>query len=134
MITVDLTKTELFKSFSEISFDDMYIDLHNEFNCYSIKQLQTQLTLSFKASKNNSRKIQHVEIVFKDVSIRSMNFKIDENNDADWVVDIFYRGRFVDQNEVLSEVSVEGKYYYYLDFYNDYSFELFSNSVIAEFK
>ena len=137
VITIDLTQTELFASFAEIGNGDAYVDLHNEFYCYSINysQNQSQLSFSFKASKNNSRKIQHVELTFKNVIIEVMNFKIDNGAcNSEWTLNIAYRGRFEDQNAGLGEVSNEGKYYYYLDFYDDYSFEVFSDSVIAELK
>ena len=130
-------KTELFKSFARIGDGDTYVDLHNEFSCYSIKFLlfESQLSLSFKASKNNLRKVKHVELIFKNVAITSMNFKIDDaTDDAVWTIDMIYRGRFADANNELKEISNEGKYYYYIDFVNDYSFEVFSNSVIAELK
>jgi len=64
-----------------------------------------------------------------------MNFKIDvEAYNSEWTIDIVYRGRFVDKDDILKEMSIEGKYYYYLNFYEDYSFEIFSDSVIAELK
>jgi len=137
MITIDLTQTELFKSFVEIGSGDTYVDLHNEFDCYSIdySQIQNQLSLSFKAFKNNLRKIQHVEIVFKNVIMERMSFKIDKTNyNSEWTIDLAYRGRFEDTKGILGEMSNEGKYYYYINFYDDYSFEVFSNSVIAELK
>lgn len=137
IVTIDLTTTELFKSFTEITADDIYVDLHNEFKCYAINysQGQRQLSLSFNASKNNSREVRHVEIVFKNATIELMNFKIDvEAYNSEWTIDIVYRGRFVDKDDILKEMSIEGKYYYYLNFYEDYSFEIFSDSVIAELK
>ncbi|MDB4903141.1 MAG: hypothetical protein JWQ63_2422 [Mucilaginibacter sp.] len=135
MTAIDLTETALFKNFAEITTDDIYVDLHNEFDCYSIDYLQKQgqLSLSFKASKNNSRTIQHVELIFKNVTVELMNFKIDNSN-SEWTIDTIYRGRFADQNDGLGEISNQGKYYYYINFYADYSFEVFSDSVIAELK
>lgn len=137
MIAIDLTQTELFKSFAEIGTGDTYVDLHNEFRCYSIKfsQPESQLSLSFRASENNLRKVKHVELIFKNVAITSMDFKMDNTiEDTVWTIDMVYRGRFANANNELKEISREGKYYYYIDFVNDYSFEVFSNSVIAELK
>jgi len=64
-----------------------------------------------------------------------MDFKMDNTiEDTVWTIDMVYRGRFANANNELKEISREGKYYYYIDFVNDYSFEVFSNSVIAELK
>ncbi len=137
MVVIDLTSAELFKNFAEIAADDMYVDLHNEFNCYAINYIkeQRQLSLSFKASKNNSRKIKHVELDFKNVAIELMDFKIDERtNNSEWTIDIVYRGRFAEENDDLKEITAEVRYYYYIDFCEGYSFEVFSDSVTAELK
>jgi hypothetical protein len=135
MITIDLTKSELFKNFTEIIVDDIYVDLHNEFDCYSVNysQKQRQLSLSFKASENNSRKIQQAELIFKNVSIELMNFKIGQaDDDSQWTIDQIYRGRFEDSKNDLMERSDEGKFYYYIEFCGDYSLEILSDTVLAE--
>jgi len=137
MIVIDLTQTELFKSFAEIGTGDTYVDLHNEFGCCSIKfsQPESQLSLSFRASENNLRKVKLVKLIFKNVAITSMDFKMDNTReDTLRTIDVIYRGRFADANNELKEISTEGKCYYYIDFVNDYSIEVFSNSVIAELK
>ena len=137
MTIIDLTLTELFKSFAEITTNDIYVDLHNDFKCYSINYLRTQrlLSLSFKASPNNSSKIKHVELIFQNAGIELMNFKIDETTcNSEWTIDMVYRGRFTDENNELMEISDEGQYYYYIDFYDGYSFEFFSDSVTAQLK
>jgi hypothetical protein len=137
MTTINLTETELFKSFAEMGTGESYVDLHNEFECdsinYSLKL--SQLSLTFKASKNNLRKIRHVEIIFKNVKIALMNFKVDNTPyNSCRAIDMIYRGRFEDENSELKESSDEGKYYYYIDFLDDYSFEIFSDYAIAELK
>jgi hypothetical protein len=135
MITIDLTQTELFKSFAEMGTGDTYVDLHNEFNCYSINfsRPRTQLSLSFKASINNLRAIKHVELVFKNAVVELMNFKIDHPFDeSSLTIDQLYRGRFENQSNELAEVSNEGKFYYYISFCEDHSFQVFADSVTAE--
>lgn len=132
-MNIDLTNTELFKSFAEIVIEDIYVDLHNEFDCYSINYSKSQLSLSFKANKYNSRKIQHVEIVFKNALIELMNFKIEnDKGDSTNTIDNIYRGRFEIETNDLAEISDERKYYYYINFCNDYSIEVFSDLVTAE--
>jgi len=135
MVQVDLTKTELFKSFCEIEVDALYVDLHNAFDCYDISYLNSleQLSIKFKSNKYNNSKTNHVELIFKSVVMEVMNFKVESNLNP-WTVSIMYRGRCDAENESLAEMTADGKYYYCLDFYDDYAFELRASSVIAILK
>ena len=128
MIEIDLTRFELFKSFCEIESHGFYIDLHNEFKCDSInfQNQKRELILSFKLAYNVANKIRRVDIVFEDAIIESFIFKDNQESAEEWTIDNIYRGRFEIGKETLSEISDDGRYCYYIDFYPSYSFELFA--------
>ena len=134
MVQVDLTHFELFKSFDEIESDGFYVDLHNEFKCEFVdfRNHQKELTLSFKLSDKASNKIKRVEIVFEDVAIESFIFKDSQEHFGEWTINNIYRGRFEISKDELNEISKDGRFYYYIDFYQGYSFELFANAVRAK--
>jgi len=130
---VDLTNSELFKSFSEFEHEALYIDLHNEFYCKSIlfSNETRQLILFFKPNKYCACKINSVEVVFGDCSIEKYFSNLDKTGPESQTIDMMYRGRFEMNNGELEEVSNNGLYYYYINFLPDVSFELFARSVKA---
>jgi len=133
MLQIDLTHSELFKNFAEIESQGLYIDLHNEFKCDSInfKDQKRELSLSFKVEADFIKKVKQVDIIFENITIESFSLKNDENPDK-WTIDNIYRGRFEKGGDSLSEISDNGRYYYYIDFCKEYSFELFAKTVTAK--
>jgi hypothetical protein len=131
---IDLTNSELFKSFAEFEQDDVYIDLHNEFDCKAIAfpGSKKRLTLSFQPNEYCTREISGVEIVFDDCSIEQYSAKADKPNTGLGTLDIMYRGRFEMNNGQLGELSDDGMYYYYINFLPGVAFELFARSVKAK--
>lgn len=130
---IDLTHSELFKSFDEIEGDGFDVDLHNEFKCDSInfKNQKTELILSFMIEPKFARKVNRIDIVFEDVRLESFFLKKDNESPDEWTINNIYRGRFQKEEDVL-ELSNDGRSYYYIDFYQDYSFELFARDVTAK--
>ncbi|QHS55795.1 hypothetical protein GWR56_09705 [Mucilaginibacter sp. 14171R-50] len=131
---VDLTNSELFKSFAEFEQDGVYIDLHNEFDCKVIafSSDTKQLTLTFKANECCKRGINSVELVFDDCIIEHYSAKLNKSDTDSGTLDLMYRGRFEISSGHLGEVSDTGKHYYYINFLPDVSIELFSKSVRAK--
>jgi archaellum component FlaF (FlaF/FlaG flagellin family) len=76
---VDLTNSELFKSFTEFEKNGVYIDLHNEFDCQSIKYSSDlkQIMLSFTPNGHCTRNVKTVEVIFNDCSIERYSSKFD---------------------------------------------------------
>lgn len=130
MTEIDLTKFELFKSFTEIESDNFYIDLHNNFDCYSISYSKSsnEFTLSFKANKQINNEVKKVEVIFKECIMES--YILNSNHDTLWTIDHMHRRRF-EKDNILNEVSSDGAYFYSIIFYSDSSFELFAKKVTA---
>ncbi|HZX58837.1 MAG TPA: hypothetical protein VFE54_08930 [Mucilaginibacter sp.] len=133
VLQIDLTDFELFKSFAEIEGHGLYIDLHNEFKCDSIifQNQKRELVLSFSTEPAFKKKAKQVDIIFEDITIELFSMKDDNELPGAWTIDNIYRGRFEIDSGILSDVSNDGRYYYYIDFYQDYSFELFAKAVKA---
>lgn len=131
---IDLTNSELFKSFAEFEQDGVYIDLHNEYDCKLIEFTgsKKQLTLLFQPNEYCTREVSGVEIVFSDCSIKQYSAKPDKANIDSGTLDIMYRGRFEMSGGQLGEVSDSDMYYYYINFLPDVAFELFAKSVKAK--
>jgi hypothetical protein len=131
---VDLTNSELFKSFAEFEQEELHIDLHTEFDCVAIdfSSSKRQLTLSFKRNKYCKCEVKSVEVVFDDCTIERYCSKFDRTNIDSGTLDIMYRGRFEIGNNELGEISRVGLYYYYINFLPDVGFELFARSVKAK--
>ena len=127
---IDLTNSELFKSFTEFDVDDLNVDLHNEFDCDAIKFSGStkELTLLFKANEFNKRAIAEVYIQFKDCSITAFDLEVVKAESR--TIDMMYRSRF-EKNGQLHEISKEGLFYYYVNFYDGLSFEVLAREVKA---
>lgn len=126
MTIIDLTESELFKNLVETTMEDIYIDLHNDYNCSGInyKGADKNLVLLFEKI---DRSKPFISIRFENTvfDIVNLNFKSILKS---LTLDNFYRGRFEIDNS-LKEYSDEGQGYFYLEFYEDCSIQLFSNSV-----
>ncbi|MES2060389.1 MAG: hypothetical protein V4456_00615 [Bacteroidota bacterium] len=131
---IDLTNSELFKSFAEFEKDGVYIDLHNEFDCKGIifSGSKKQLTLLFEPNKHSTREVNSVEVFFDDCIIEQYSAKLDKSDTNSGTLDTMYRGRFEISNGQLCEMSDTGRYYYYINFLPDLNIELFAKSVNAE--
>lgn len=130
---IDLTNSELFKSFAEFEKDGLYIDLHNEFDCIKIaySSAKKQFMLSFEANQYRKGDVRSVSVIFDACTIEACSLKLGEADIDATTLDNMYRGRFEVNESELSEVSDSGMYYYYLDFLHNAHFELFARNVKA---
>jgi hypothetical protein len=132
MILVNLTHWELLKSFHEFDAEGFYIDLHNEFSCEIIDfdKQKSELLLSFNPI-NNNQKAKKVDIIFKQISLEHFSLRNDESDKGFYTIDNIYRGLFENGTSNIQEKSDNDQYYFYIDFYQDCSFELFAKNVEA---
>jgi hypothetical protein len=132
MFQIELTNFELFKNFMEVENETFYVNLHNEFDCVAIdfSNLDSKLVISFSANKYCKSDGMRVNLVFEDCSISSFSIKPEKTNLSFCTIDNVYRGRFL-ENEVLID-SLDGRFYYYIDFYGELHYELFAKKVYAE--
>ncbi|QXV65408.1 hypothetical protein INP83_20440 [Mucilaginibacter sp. 21P] len=63
---IDLTTTELFDDFSSFEKEDVHVDLHNAFNCKSVKYSnhKMELVLYFLSNSHNNGAVRGVSVVF----------------------------------------------------------------------
>jgi hypothetical protein len=130
----DLTRSELFKSFAEIEVNDIHVDLHNDFKCIAISfsEKEKKMAFKFKAERGHQNKIQQVDIIFNNASISILKFDMSDEDEGYWTIDNMYRGRFSITEKDLTETAEDGRNYYYIDFYDSYSFEVLAENVVAE--
>lgn len=131
MYKIKLLKPELFENLAEFNNGKTYIDLHNHFDCTQIKLDQHSLTLLFTALDPTSG-IGSVKFTFKNIVVSKISDYLTNGNLFKLTVDNIYRGRF-EKNGKLFEHSEKGLYYYYVDFYQDYSIELFASELSIVF-
>jgi hypothetical protein len=136
MIEIDLSNVKLFQNFIEIECDDCYVNLHNDFDCESIEysNITGTLSLIFKPLIIVSNGIKEVEILFFNVDFAKMSMVKLKGELLPSTIDTIYRGRFEESKGILLEQSKSGKNYYYINFVEGFSFEIFSNKVMAKLK
>ena len=86
--------------------------------------------LLFKDSNQQNHETPGISITFKSAILKtfSLNFNLPIDG---LTMDTFYRGRYEDSGSLAEYLQDKG--YYYLEFYEDYSIELFSSQVIVSF-
>lgn len=123
---IDITGGELFKDLMCFQIQNKVIDLHNDYECESIKYRHEEKKLIFMFNRqafSNSK----ITLVFEGVSIQKCDLYLSRTADSG-TLNVFYRGRFeVDGN--LYEKSKSNQEYYYIEFENGDKFELFSTKV-----
>ena len=122
-------QSELFENFIDIIIiSKLKIDLHNDYDCIKLEfsEKEKNLLISFFAIKNDSA-FPKVVLQFENVTLQNVTFNFEETIRY-LTLDTLYRGRFV-KNGILEEYSEDGRSYFYLDFYEEFSLEFFSNSI-----
>src|SRR5476651_2193062 len=128
MIEIDLSNVELFQNFIEIECDDCYVDLHNNFDCESIEysNITGTLSLVFKPLTILVNGINQIELLFFNVDFAKMSIVKFKGELSPSTIDTIYRGRFEESKGILCEQSNNGKSFYYINFVEDFSFEILS--------
>jgi hypothetical protein len=129
MKQLDLTRSELFKNLIELNYEGVYIDIHNNYYCYYIKHDEgREIVQMLFSSLDSSILLNKIDIEFKRVDLIKMSLLLQNGPTENLTLDTFYRGRY-EVKGVLKEYSDQGKPYFYIDFYEGYSIELFADSV-----
>lgn len=119
---IDAIEIALFRDLSQFDLGDNYYDFHNEFDCIKIQMANNAFILLFKS-------ITHDEIIsFRLLNVEITGFKFDVSSTSnDFTIDNIYRGR-TEKNGQLIE-SNNGKAYFYIDFQEGLSLELWSDGI-----
>jgi hypothetical protein len=132
-VKIDLGVPELFDDLLEIEIEDQFVDLHNNFTCVNISYNANakEVKISFIADDlTEGQSFSQVEIMFSEAEVNELNFPLDlEGNGL--CLDSFYRGR-IEQNNNLFDKTPDGRYLFYLDFYEGQSLEILAEKLVVE--
>lgn len=135
--TVRLPLPEVLKSLVEIEVGDCYFDLHNDYECCKLTYHadQRECTLFFKRlGPQGDTNYEFVNITFIGATIECYSFILNEGSMEDFkTLDSFYRGRFEDDNNKLSEFDSSDRALYYIGFYKGIELKIFASVLQIEF-
>ena len=114
-----LEPPNLFDITLEISIDGITYDLHNDFTCKEANLLKGAFQLLFQS------KTETITISFNEPELQIFHLNLESG--FEYILDNFHRGK-IDKNGKLYE-DIEGKYYYYLEFYEEGKIELLCREV-----
>jgi hypothetical protein len=125
---IDLTNSELFKDLVCFKMHEHDIDLHNDFRCIQLLYLNTKkkLTLIFENIKR-VKIAKKICIIFDDVIIEKMDVQF-IGVASESSMELFYRGRF-QVDDKLFDTNETNQSYFYLEFVDGLSLELFARFV-----
>jgi hypothetical protein len=116
---------ELFQNLSQSRFGENYYDFHNDYNCIKIVFKDNCLILLFRAIVDG----QMISIKFKKITFVTFDFEFIEEIKT-LTIDNMYRGKCEVSGELVEFKGDCG--YFYLEFYEGYRMEFWSNSIIIE--
>lgn len=119
-----MTLTPLFDGLLSFQIEEIEVDLHNEYDCRAVSLEKNALKLSFIHVSTS----HCIIILFKDAVLRFLSFDLGITNST---LDLFYRGRFEEGENVLSTYDQQGRSYFYLSFDNGSEIQLLARSVTA---
>jgi hypothetical protein len=125
---IELTDIEIFKDLISLDLEIRTFDLHNDYKCDTINLngINNSLSLLFR---HNSIETEKVCLLFKNISIKKLNFFPDRTSDSK-TIDLIYRGRFETETG-LQEYSNSGQGYFYIQFVTGDEIELLAEKVFV---
>lgn len=123
---INTREIELFENLSEFAFGGLRYDFHNDFYCMKISFERSFLMLLFKKIEDESI----VSLKFENTLLENFEFFSFEEMKS-LTIDSIYRGRFQKDNELL-EFNIDGKSYFYIEFYEGPRIELWCNSIVVD--
>lgn len=114
----------MFAPLLSFQIEGVDVDLHNEYDCRTVSLEKNALRLFFVHAGTN----QTVILLFEDVLLRLLTVDLSK---SDTTLDLFYRGRFEEEEQVLSTYDQQGRSYFYISFANGNEIQLLARSVMA---
>jgi len=123
---INVTSIEFFKNLAQFDYNNLYYDLHNDYNCEKLTFSDGILLIQFKSIIDDKL----LFIKFMDTKLVYLNvFNVKEVENLS--LDNLYRGRF-ELNGELIDVSIDGEAYFYLEFYEGQKFEFWAKKMSIE--
>ncbi|MEM6396129.1 MAG: hypothetical protein AAF741_07255 [Bacteroidota bacterium] len=119
---------ELFKNLSQNTYNGIWIDFHNDFDCIKIITNSSLLKVVFREIQVASI----INIVFSDILIAKMEL-FNSGEVEHLTIDNLYRGR-VEKNGRLIEIDKNERGYFYLEFYEGQKIEFWSSDLSIKSK
>ncbi|QIH32787.1 hypothetical protein [Sphingobacterium sp. DR205] len=130
-----LPKSELFKNIIPVDLDDAHLDLHNDYDCIKLvyNAAYNEFRLTFKrVNLETDVNYNLVDVVFIDAVMDTCLFVFDKDVSEEFrTIDLLYRGRFENGNE-LAEFDSFGRSLYYIGFYSEIELKIFAKALIVE--
>ena len=114
--TLDL---EIFKDLLEFNVEEIYYDLHNDFDCLNLNFENDTLVLTLKGINSSM-----LYVKFRNVELTLFNFSENSNIST---IDSLYRGKFEIDNKLVESKDKLG--YIYLEFYDGVKLEFWAESI-----
>ncbi|GEM_PF-432823 len=130
MKTIEITNIELFQLFTEVQIENSYIDLHNEYECIKIFYHSHKKRLVF-VFENIENRIKKVFLWFTKCEILNTQHLFFDMQNA-LTLDNLHRGKFLQNNECLTEETFDKKKCFYLEFLEGQFFEVLSQKVFLK--
>lgn len=121
----DITDLEIFSMITELNFDGITTDLHNEFTCTKIDFGYNSEHLSLYYAHDKAT--YQVYLAFQNPVIQKCLFMFEEGNN---IPDSIIRNRIEEDNAIV-DVSKNGQQCYFIYFINGNVIELLCTRVIA---
>ena len=127
---IDITNTEVLKDLSSFDYVNQFIDLHNDYECLSLKYFKEkkEFQLSFEPRIKNLIS-NRITIFFEEIEISKCCIYFSRTIDSS-TLNIFYRGRFETDGKLL-ELNSDNKTYWYIEFEDGDILELFPSKVLV---
>lgn len=122
MKTISLIKEPFLESLVAVKNAGVVIDLHNDFTCDSICVENKKIIISFVSEK---RERVFIYLLGADIIKQSISFDFS----GPIILDNFYKGRVL-VGDTLKDVSEDGRYCFYVHFYEELYFEILTKDVI----
>lgn len=132
---IRLPQSELFKDCVAVDLDGISLDLHNDYDCFrfAYNAAFNEFRLTFKGVNLATDAIYDlIDLVFIDAVMETCLFVFDEDvSNEVKTIDLLYRGRFENGNE-LAEFDSSGRSLYYISFYSGNELKVFAIALIVE--
>lgn len=122
---IDSKNIFLFKNLSEFDYENLNLDLHNDFNCIKIMLNQNILNFLFQNISNKDI----ISFSFQNAEITVLEFDFSYSTEL-LTIDNLYRGRFEKNNKLIEFENNKG--YFYLEFYDGQKVEFWSDKLLIE--
>jgi hypothetical protein len=122
------TSIELIKNLVDLEYGGQKFDLHNDYECARILFENKTLLLLMKRVESN----ESLSLFFFEVNLTSVDF-FNETKVENLTLDTLYRGRCLVDTELIDQ-SLDGKGFFYVEFYEGQKMEFWSKGFSVELK